>query len=162
LWVNLCALLIFGRSSCHTESRRTAENVCETCKYIMQNEFLAVRVFISCPARACTLLLLSFVRVHEWKKQDYCKSDTQHPFYLLQNKTIKHRLRKPLDSYRPKLNVKPYVLVTPQKCEEEKIQDFNISLSLSLSLQWNLFFQQNNHLAWNPCVQMMWLFSITY
>lgn len=131
LWVNLCGLLIFGQSSCdaYRESRCTAKNVFltirEACihhaKWIPHSPCVHI---MSCTR---TLLLLSFVRVHEWKKQDYCKSDTQHPFYLLKNKTIKHRLRKPLDSYRPKLNVnhcKPSVLlwteVTPQKCEEEE------------------------------------------
>lgn len=128
LWVNLCGLLIFGQSSCdaYRESRCTAKNVLltirEACKYIMQNEFLTVRVFISCPAHA------HFFCYHSWgcmSEKNKITVNLTHsiPF---KNKTIKNRLRKPLDSYRPKLNVnhcKPSVLlwteVTPQKCEEK-------------------------------------------
>lgn len=176
LWVNLCGLLIFGQSSCdaYRESRCTAKNVLltirEACKYIMQNEFLTVRVFISCPAHA------HFFCYHSWGcmseknkitvnlthsipfKNKTIKKQTQETTGFLQAQTQRESLQTICASmnwgYAPKMWRKNIELIY-----------FFLSLSHSLSMEIcneTYFFQQNNHLAWNPCVQMMWLFSVTY
>lgn len=90
--------------------------------------------------------LLSFVRANEYTITVNPTHNIPSVIISSKNKTIKHtRLRNPLDSHRPKLNVnrcEPSVLqwtVTPQKCEEEeeKIQKlfFCIWRSLTFSTE---------------------------